>query len=67
MIEEQDDYAEFEIVVGEEEDYCAGTSGPRERALKEAMMYANRYLEEGDVRIYEVRRTLVIELLGTDE
>lgn len=67
MIEEQDDYAEFEIVVGEEEDYCAGTSGSRERALKEAMMYANQYLGEGDVRIYEVRRTLVIELRGTDE
>jgi hypothetical protein len=66
-IEQVEDFAEFEIVVGEEEDYCAGTSGTRDRALKEAVMYANQYLEGGDVRIYEVSRVLVMELLGTDE
>jgi hypothetical protein len=66
-IEQVEDFAEFEIVVGEDEEYCAFSSGPRERALKEAMMYANQYLEDGDVRIYEVNRVLVMELLGTDE
>jgi hypothetical protein len=66
-IEQVEDFAEFEIVVGEDEEYCAFSFGPRERALKEAMMYANQYLEDGDVRIYEVSRVLVMELLGTDE
>lgn len=46
--------AEFEILVDDE--WVAGASGPRERAMAEAMHYAVQYAEDGQVTIFEVTR-----------
>lgn len=49
--------AEFDVQVNGE--WVAGSSGPRDRALAEAMRYASQYVEEGPVTVYEVHRTFV--------
>jgi hypothetical protein len=58
----QDDEAEFEVLqtIGDDVVNVAGTSGPRERALAEAMNYAQQYALDGAVEVYEIRRTRVV-------
>ena len=52
-----DDIAEFEILVDKE--MVAGTYGPRETAIREAMNYLQQYANDGHVELYEVKRTLI--------
>ena len=51
--------AEFEILVGDE--IVATTFGPRDRALVDAMHYADQYGNEGHVTVWEVTRVKVWE------
>jgi len=48
---------EFEVWQGDE--MAASASGPRDTALREAMHYAVQYAQDGQVRVFEVTRTLV--------
>jgi hypothetical protein len=48
---------EFEVIVDEE--VVASTCGERSFAFKEALHYANQYVEDGTVEVYEVTRKLV--------
>lgn len=58
-----DDYAEFEVyILGDDEEWICGSSGPRERALTEVVRYAHLYAEEGAIRVYEVSKKIVLEL-----
>lgn len=43
---------------------CAGASGPRDKALQEAMSYAGQYAQDGPVRVFEVVRVMVCALSG---
>lgn len=47
--------AEFEVLVDGLDGPCvmAAASGPRDRALREAMHYAHQYVDEGDVTVVE--------------
>lgn len=49
------DLAEFEVFCDEE--LVAGTSGPRDRALAEALHYAGVYGQDGAIQIVEITRT----------
>lgn len=57
---ENDETAEFEV--WQDGEVVAGSCGPREDALHEAMHYANQYGQEGIVEVFEVTRTLVCSL-----
>ena len=53
------DEAVFEVMAGTEDemDFVAGTSGPRDQALREAMHYASQYARDGAaVQVFEVLR-----------
>lgn len=54
--------ATFEVMAGtdDEMDFVAGTSGPRDQALREALQYANQYARDGAVKIFEVLRVPVV-------
>lgn len=52
-----EDIKDYELWVGDE--MVAGAFGPKKRAWQEIMRYAHQYADEGMVRIYEVKRTLV--------
>ena len=55
-----DDCAEFDVFCND--DHVAGTSGPREQALREAMNYAMQYTQDGPIEVYEVTRTLIAQI-----
>ena len=52
------DYAEFEVWSGADDglELAAGASGPREKAWREALHYADVYAQDGPVSICEVTR-----------
>jgi len=54
------DIVEFEVWQGDI--MVAGTSGPREDSLREAMHYASQYALDGHVQVYEVTRKLIATL-----
>lgn len=51
------DIAEFEIWIDEE--FIAGTHGPRNEALNEAITYYNKNKHDCDIKLYEVKRILI--------
>jgi hypothetical protein len=53
--------SEFEVWQGDE--MVASASGPRDVAKREAMNYAAQYAQDGTVRVFEVTRNLMVELL----
>lgn len=49
---------EFEVEVNDEF-FASTNSANRDVALNEALNYAEQYRSEGDVKVYEIKRTLV--------
>jgi hypothetical protein len=54
--------AEFEV--WQDDMVVAGSSGPRESALREIHHYAAQYACDGPVQIFEVHRTLIASANG---
>lgn len=54
------DEAEFTVLAGDEDgdelDFVAGSAGPREQALREALNYAHKYARDGRVEVHELIR-----------
>lgn len=52
--------AEFTVLAGDEDgdelDFVAGSVGPRQQALREALHYAQQYARDGRVEVHELIR-----------
>ena len=51
--------ADSEFVLLQDDCWVAGASGPRQDALREILHYATVYGQDGPVKVYEVKRTLI--------
>lgn len=51
------DHASFEV--HDADGMCAGSNGPREDALRDAMRFASVYSQDGPVQVFEVLRVPV--------
>ena len=51
--------ADSEFVLLQGDCWVAGASGPRQDALREILHYATVYGQDGPVKVYEVKRTLI--------
>lgn len=51
--------ADSEFELWQDDCWMAGTSGPREDALRDILHYAMVYGQDGPVKVYEVKRTLI--------
>ena len=53
-VPDDNSYSEFIVVDANENETEASASGPRNRALSEAMNYARQYAEGGEMVVYEL-------------
>jgi hypothetical protein len=63
-----DEWAEFDVLgyTGNDVEQVAGASGPREKALREALWYVQDCLSEYDrVEVQQVKRTMVAAMSAT--
>lgn len=58
--------ADFTVLAGDEDgdelDFVAGSSGPRQQALREALHYAQQYARDGRVEVHELIRIPLLVL-----
>lgn len=50
----------IEFEVWQDGEVVASASGPRDDAMREAIMYASQYSVAGHVEVYEVTRTCIL-------